>query len=172
MRAWQERRDEFNHDWLSRFLVRLGAFIDRLEDAPMDVERVTEFLREDLPAWAAKRSDAVQLVDTFAEEMSPRSLLEGSCGLSLDPETRLWLPDLVHRLWLRRYPVREWVAEAKSAMRSTDEMHDHISRAMAGIDSETGMVGSADASEFAELRERFRRLQRAFSAFPHAVRVT
>lgn len=170
--AWERRRSEFNHDWLSRYLLRFRAFIDRLAAEPVDAARVEEFVRDDVPTWLAKREQALALALGFSGEMSPRNLFEGPRGLPLDGGARAWLPEVVHRLWLNRYPVAAWVDEAVAAVRQADEAHQEL----------VGSLGQGrvpDARELRSLEPRFVRLldaldrvASAFSKFPHQVRVT
>ena len=43
-----------------------------------------------------------------------------------DAETREWLPDLVHGLWLARYPVREWTEGGNEAFVQADKEYGNI----------------------------------------------
>jgi hypothetical protein len=170
--AWERRRSEFNHDWLNRYLLRFRAFIDRLADEPVDAARVEEFIRNDVPAWLAKREQALALALGFTEEMSPRTLLEGPGRPPLDGGARVWLPEVVHRLWLNRNPVVAWVEEAVAAVRQADEAHEEL----VGFLGRARIPGARELRSlepgFARLLAALDRVSSAFSKFPHEVRVT
>ena len=87
---------------------------------------MSEFLFEDFPAWESRRQDAQWIVESFEDGMSPRRLLSCAPLNGCDVETRAWLGDLVHELWLSRYPVKEKVKESQEALIEVNKMYEKL----------------------------------------------
>lgn len=105
---WQERRSKFSHDWLKNgFLANLNTFLVRLERACPVQEDLDFFVREELQEWEARIGEADWLLKTVEEEMSPKRFFDVPPLANCDGETKQWLPELVHNLWLNRYPVQK-----------------------------------------------------------------
>ena len=74
---WQLKRSEFNHDWLkNQFLNRLNAFLERLRSGNPDAEKLSRFVREDLPEWSAHEPEARWLIDSLEHELSPKRFFD------------------------------------------------------------------------------------------------
>src|SRR4051812_27557431 len=107
LNEWQERRSEFNHDWLkNQFLNRLNAFLERLRSGNPDLEKLLRFVLEDLPEWKSHEPEARWLIESVVREMSPRLFFDQSPLVRCDVGTKGWLPEIVHEIWLSRYPIR------------------------------------------------------------------
>jgi hypothetical protein len=113
-REWQRRRAEFNHDWLkNQYLQDLGRWNRLLADEIDDPRFERRFVAEVLPTWEKQERVVTALVREFEGEMSPRVLFERSPLSDCNSSTQNWLPDLMHSLWLARYPVRAWLSNAR-----------------------------------------------------------
>ena len=171
LNEWQERRSEFNHDWLkNQFLNRLNAFLERLQDAKPDAERLARFVSEDLPDWERHEAEAQWLVDFVESEMSPMRFFEQPPLNRCDEETKHWLPDAVHEIWLARFPVRQLQSQTRALLSQTNKRYQKVQTALRDHQP-------TDAATLNQLREHFMELSRAcaelhdgFSALDREVR--
>jgi hypothetical protein len=122
--AWQIRRSRFNHDWLkNRYLPALGKYMNIQRELVEDDGFEHDFVQGILPQWDGQSRAARELLDTFATEMSPRTVLSKPIFRHLDEPTRQWVGLLIHELWLNRYPVGEWQARAQTALLRADQQY-------------------------------------------------
>lgn len=127
LNEWQRRRSEFNHDWLkNQFLNRLNAFLERLRRGHPDVEKLLRFVHEDLPEWRAHEAEARWLIESVETEMSPRRFFEYPPLNRCSEETKCWLPDVVHEIWLSRYPVRALQSQANDALSRVSHCYEML----------------------------------------------
>ena len=154
LNEWQERRSEFNHDWLkNQFLNRLNAFLERLQDAKPDTERLVRFINDDLPKWEQHEPEARWLVNSVEKEMSPMRFFKQAPLNRCDEETKRWLPGVSHEIWLDRYPVRRLQIHVRSLLARTSEQYQKVQKAV--MESQ-----AADPSSVKLLREHFAELSR------------
>ena len=114
--SWQRRRSRFNHDWLkNRYLPAIAKWIHIQEGLVEDPFFEGEFLQLTLPQWEERSKNALDLVDRFAQEMSPRNLIAMVFRRS-PAESTQWLGTLVDALWLNRNLVGQWQADARNAV--------------------------------------------------------
>jgi len=150
--AWQKQRSEFNHDWLkNRYLPALAKWVNILDDRVEDLEFEREFPKTGLYQWLEYTPHVYLLADQFESEMSPRILVDQDPLSGLPVATRKWLGPLVHNLWLTRYPVQQWVADAIAATDAANAAFEVL-------------VNSIAASQSATLEE-LRPLRHAFTTF-------
>lgn len=124
---WQIRRSAFNHDWLkNEFLNALKAFITLLDYRAPDSGEIQTFLHEALPAWPQKAAEAKWLIDSFEAEMSPKRFFDVPPLCNCDEETKSWLPEIVHDLWLARYPVGELIHTGHDALAGVSEKYQAL----------------------------------------------
>ena len=146
---WARRRSEFNHDWLqNHYLLLLGEFNSFLSDPYPDESCLQEFLTNHFQEWEEKDQDATWLIESFETEMSPRTLFRYPPLSNCEPEDRLWLGAIVHTLWLRRYPVAQWVHNATEA-------YDKACTAYGELKNELGKAKEPDLHLLVSLRSRF-----------------
>ena len=168
--AWQIRRSEFNHDWLSnKYLNSLGAFLRRVAQHDADVERLHEFIKEDLPQWHGNRPVAVGLVQSFETEMSPRSLLRRAPLACLDEGTKEWLGPLVHELWLARLRVMQLAADALMSIERVDSVYEDLCNELGRMEP-TPQALKDLAPSFLALQDALVAMSAAFSRFPQRIR--
>ena len=121
---WQQRRSEFNHDWLkNQFLNRLNAFLERLQDAKPDADRLARFINEDLPLWEQHEPEAKWLVESVEQEMSPKQFFEHAPLNRCGEETKRWLPEVIHGMWLARYPVCKLQNQARALLAQSHDRY-------------------------------------------------
>jgi hypothetical protein len=169
--AWQKRRSTFNHDWLkNRFIPALVKFRNLLDDRIEDIEFEQSFVATVLPEWESHRQEAYALANDFEPEMSPRRLFDLPPLSQCDEQTRQWLGNLVHFLWLTRYPVRRWVDDTLTSAREADVAYHQIQEAL----EDCADVQSASALRpyrmvFVEFQKRCHELALSIQKFPSEV---
>lgn len=171
LNEWQERRSEFNHDWLkNQFLNRLNAFLERLRSGNSDSEKLSRFVREHLPEWNAHEPEARWLIDSLESELSPKRFFDQPPLNRCDAEAKDWLPTVVHELWLSRYPVHELREKAAGNLAQVNRQYAKLSSALKK--SASASVGSLVAleHEFSKLSRLCVELHDTFSAFDLKIR--
>lgn len=174
MLSWQKRRGEFNHNWLkNKYLPALGKLQNLLDDYIEDDEFWGPFITDVLPKWESHRAEARDLIENFELEMSPRVLLEHDPFSRLDNEVRIWLSELVHNLWLTRYPVTQWIEEAIGCMRDVDDAYKRIKKILKECpDNKLAEALKQQKDEFREYNRVCRKLGKAFETFPSRILFT
>jgi hypothetical protein len=169
---WQIRRHKFNHDWLKdKFLFNsFNGFTEQLQKRHPDLGRVSKFLVKDFPAWESRRQDAEWIVKSFEDRVSPRRLLDCSPLNRCDDETQKWLGDLVHGLWLSRYPVKSKAKESQDALEAVDKIYDEIAGELEQSSKPILLTTLICLRpQFCELRETFKALSKTLSNLPSEV---
>ncbi len=171
LNEWQERRSEFNHDWLkNQFLNRLNAFLERLRSDNPDAEKLSRFVREHLPEWSAHESEARWLIDSVESELSPKRFFDQPPLNRCDSKTKEWLPTVVHELWLNRYPVHELREKAAGNLAQVNVQYAKLSSALKNSTSVRGGGLVALEHEFSKLSRLCVELHDTFSAFDVKIR--
>ena len=175
--SWQNRRSAFNHDWLkNKYLNRLIAFIERLKISNSDLSRLYRFLEDDFPEWKKQRSEIQNLLEIFEMEMSPKSLFKKEPLNRCDNETIIWLGQLIHALWLTRYPIKEWIYAAQDAFRNVNDQYNNIVKVLKseklGCESEDYRATLKPLiSHFLQFKKACEELSHAVGMFPHQILV-
>ena len=136
-----------------------------------DVVRKYGFIRQDFPEWEKKREVVNGLITSFECEMSPRILFEREPLKQCDVETKKWLGDMVHTLWMVRSPVKEWMDEAEQALICADRQYFAIKKALPSLDQADLDQLSSLLKSFITLRKNCEKLSQAISRFPSKVLV-
>lgn len=173
MPRWQKRRSAFNHDWLkNRYMPALAKYLNLLDDRVEDREFERSFVSNILPEWQENLDEARALVLDFEQEMSPRRLFESPPLSRSDEDTRRWVGELVHALWLRRCPVKQWVSEAVEATERADAAYRNLRDLLrASADTRSAQAMIPYRAQFAEFRARCQGVANAVSKFPSEVKV-
>lgn len=173
---WQARRSQFNHDWLkNQYLTALDKFLNILDDRIEDDEAEANFIARILPLWRCKSGEVKSLIEDFEREMSPATLFAHPPLANLDAETREWLSDLTHELWLVRYAVRQkLVVEAFLTVKDADIAYESLCCALSEYtDSITPSHTAAAMRSFRPLFGQFRQgcfqVAQAIERFPSEV---
>ena len=156
---WQILRNKFNHDWLkNKFLNSFNDFIEQLQRRDPDLVRVSEFLTEDFSAWKSRRQDAQRIVQSFEDSMSPLRFLICAPLNRCDDETREWLGNLVHELWLSRYSVKEKAKESQDALVEVNKLYEEIALEL----EQSSPIG---LTKLISLRPQFCELKKTYETF-------
>ncbi len=172
--SWQKRRGEFNHDWMkNRYLPALGKLQNLLDDFIEDDDFLEFFFEDIFPEWEFYSAEGRVLIERFEIEMSPRSLIDYEPFTILNNETRAWLSELVHHLWLMRYPVRRWIEDAFRCISDVDDAYEKIIKLLKECpDIHTIAALKPTRTMFEEYRNVCMRLAKAFEKFPSRILVT
>lgn len=172
--CWQSRRSRFNHDWLkNQFLPALDNFLNILDGRVEDEETEATFIASVLPIWETHRTEAHLLPADFERCMSPRTLFERPPLSRCDEETRCWLGDLIHKLWLARYMVGDLVANASARAREVDDAYIKLQQGLEECKSKlTARELRPLRPLFGQFRQACYRLALSIERFPNKVLVT
>lgn len=171
---WQKLRGRFNHDWLkNQYMPALAKYLNILDDRVEDEEFERSFVSEILPEWEHHRAEALMLARDFEGALSPRCLFEMPPLSRCDETTRQWLGDLAHALWLRRYPVEQWVSAAIAAIESADHAYRRLRELLqeSQEDDDAAQATRAHHEQFVEFRALCQNLANAVSRFPSEIKV-
>ena len=165
---WQKRRAQFNHDWLkNQFMPALDKWLNLLDDKIEDPNFERSFTLSVLPEWHSHRDEALAIVSDFEQQMSPQSLFEREPLSRSDEDTKKWLGELVHHLWLERYPVKEWITNASAAVENADTAYTQLQQQLQQCSNiQSAQVLRPFREQFAEFRKNCQDLARAIEQFP------
>lgn len=147
---WQARRARLNHDWLKNiFLPAIrearNIALGRLEDS----EAESAFLNCRLPVWQQRYPTILNLLNTCEDHVSPRACFRLPPLSLCDPDTLVWLPDLVHTLWLSRTDILGRIDAVKMLAQQAQEAYEMLEGALQDRPSFVGETKVANAlSEF------------------------
>jgi hypothetical protein len=168
---WQRRRSDFNHQWLkNRFLSALDAAEQVIQGRIRAAAYWQEFLEIDLHEWQERREDLQTLLVEFEAEMSPRQLFDYSPLSDCESPAMAVLAELMHELWLARYPVKTWLEKAKTASSKVNTHFERL-RKIPPVD-DAGKAQPEFVSEFEDFRAACRNLSKAIEKFPDRILVT
>jgi len=166
--SWQQRRSEFNHQWLkNRLLSALDSaanFLDGRLEGEAFIENVVV---PEVEAWPGRMVELMSLLDSFDIEMSPRVLFEEPPLGDWEADLKAVMSDLVGHEWRRRYPVSEWMGDARSAGGWVNNQYIRLAALIAS--------GRYQDPEFAaclnDFRTACRSLARSLERFPDRILV-
>lgn len=172
MRIWQKRRSEFNHDWLkNKYIPKLGAWMNLLDDRIEDVDLEKSYVTSILPDWEFHQNEALALPEDFESEMSPKVLFNGLPLSNCDQDTKQWLGELIHHLWLIRYSVSQLVHDASESAAKTNKTYNKLQNALKACkDTRKAEALRPFRDFFAEFLKNCRALSEAIERFPSEVR--
>ena len=169
---WQKRRNEFNHDWLkNKYIPILGTWMNLLDAKLEDDDLEKSFLDYILPEWKSKKKEPLALSRDFEIEMSPRILFNDQPLSNCDEDTKQWLGDLIHDLWLARYSVKRLVDDASKHAKNTNVVYNKLLEALMGCKDIHKIEESRKyRGLFSELLSACRELSDAIEKFPSEVK--
>lgn len=100
--------------------------INILDNVTYDQGMEESFVASLLPDWESYRNEAFKLSSDFETEMSPRVLFDEPPLLNCEKESKLWLNDLMHSLWLERYNVKKLVQDASDCAIAADTAYTRL----------------------------------------------
>ena len=175
---WRNRCSKLNHDWFGHeFFNGFHYFIDQLQKREPDRDDVDmlKFWEEDFPAWKThRRKEAQWIVESFEDYMLPQRFLSCTPLSGYDIETREWLADLVHGLWLSRYSVEEKVKESQESLALVNELYDELYEKIACELEQSNAINLTQlidsqpqfCDQFCELRETYINFSKTLSNLP------
>ena len=171
--SWAKHRRTFNHDWLmNRFIPALAKYLNLLNYETEDFTFEHSFILTGLSVWESRRIEAIDLINTFEWEMSPQRLFDHLPLSEGKNSTKYWLGNLVHSLWLARYPVRQLVAETCDAIQQADNAYKRLQESLSGCADITSAHAIRPFKEqFAEFYRRCQHMASTFSRFPNEIKV-
>lgn len=164
---WQAGRNRFNHDWLkNKFLLSLDRLVKIAELRIDDEEYASRFIAGGLLDWERERETAAELIESFEESMSLRTVLDREpLAGSLYRE---WLRSVVHILWQSRIGITALLEPARQRLSAADWAYTALSQCIGRQREQKGCTRvECCRSELIEFREKCRELATAFEAFPH-----
>jgi len=171
--AWQKRREEFNHKWLKNdLMMALGSWSKLLDGIDEDPETEKEFVGKYVKTWPMKQQEAAGLIDDFEKQMSPKTMFNEYPLSNCDEDTKKWLGDLVHQLWMVRCSVVSLVENAHASLRTVFLAHERL---MAALKSCKDLITAREMKpfrkEFEDFRSACEKLGATIEKFPSDVLV-
>jgi hypothetical protein len=170
---WQRRRSAFNHDWLkNQYLTALGSWLNLLDSKITDPVLEMTFVKEIFPQWESISQEALSLAYSFEQEMSPRCLFDRLPLLRCDKQTKCWLGDTMHNLWIARYKVQELVHKALLEVEKADTVYAQLQRVLQDCeDIQSVPTLRVFREQFAEFRACCQGLAKVVEGFPNGIKV-
>ena len=167
---WQCQRSQFNHDWLkNEFLNNLDGFLAMLKYEKPSRDHLAAFLEYDFISWPQHMAEGKRLIDSFAKEMTPMTLLKEKPLKDLNPKTRVWLGELIHALWLCRYNITEMLSnlskEFEKAVHSYNAIKNRLEKTGMSLDELKKLL-----PEFRTFRETCVDFSKRLSTLPAEVK--
>lgn len=170
--AWEVRRSGINHDRLKNIYYRgINAFILRLESSDADEAPVRRFLESDFHTWTDYNPLITELLMDYGREMSPRTLFDIPPLNRCDEDTKDWLGNLVHKLWMSRYDVENTIEKADSVLKAADRCYEGLCKKLAAMDSRDISLLKGLLEDFRDFRRACDDLIKVLSAFQRRVMV-
>ena len=169
---WQKRRSEFNHDWMkNKYIPKLGAWVNLLDGRIEDKDLEKFYVSSILPDWESHKNEALALSNDFETEMSPRVLFNELPLVNCDDETKQWLGDLIHYLWLIRYSVNQLISDASESAKNTNDAYYKLQDALRACKNTKKVEALKPFRKlFAEFLKNCRSLSDAIEKFPSEVK--
>lgn len=165
--SWENARTEFNHDWLkNRFLLSLDGAINFIDEKAEDTFFEKIFATQILSEWEAKRENANKIILGFNQEASPKALFSRPPLSQFDKNTKKWLSNLVHNLWLTRYGVESQINSALKILDETDKSYFKLQECLnENIKSDSAKNLRRCRSELGEFRQKCQKLADVMTLF-------
>lgn len=166
--SWQKRRSEFNHDWLkNKYIPKLGAWVNLLDERIEDVDLEKSYVTSILPDWESHKNEAIALPLDFEADMSPKTLFNEPPLSNCDDDTKQWLGELIHHLWLIRYSVDKLISDALESAKETNDSYGKLQSALKGCTNTSSVKALKPfRALFADFLKSCRALSEAIEKFP------
>lgn len=170
---WQKRREVFNHHWLKNdLMMALISWSKLLEGIDEDPETEREFIEKYVRTWPTKHNEAASLIQDFAIEMSPKTLFETYPLSNCDEDTKSWLREVVHQLWLNRFSVNKLVTDANASLNAVSRAYERLVAALQSCEDLTkAREMRLFRKQFDDYRVACERLGSAIEKFPGEILV-
>ncbi len=168
--TWQKRRSEFNHQWLkNRVLSALDAAgnVVQGEVGGDEARLLCDVVSIDLREWPRRRAEAMRLLESIEDSMSPKVFFAYPPLDNWEAELRVPCEQLVHDVWLHRHSIRKLRDNAIQALNDADVAYRTM---LFVLDAP---IGSFDRDEsrrcFHELTIALRRVATSIEALPSRI---
>jgi len=153
---WPSRCHLLAHDWLKNsFLPNLSAFANIMSGKAQDPQAVRRLANQVLPQWETRFCEALQLVNSYQDEMSPLVWFKQRFQDKGEEPALSFLIELTHGLWLFRHLVPEQTRRARCKLLKAN-------RAWKDLRDAFRNYGSLPANKlWPRVREPFLRFQKA-----------
>lgn len=171
--SWQKRREDFNHKWLKNdLMMALRAWPNLLDGIDEDPEAEKELVTKYVNAWPTKKQEAAALIEDFVDQMSPKTLFNEYPLSNCDKDTKQWLGELIHQLWLIRCSVMSIVVDAHKCLNEVSVAHENLITALKGCKDTTKAKKMKPFKEqFEDFRSACEALGISIEKFPSEVSV-
>jgi hypothetical protein len=147
---WQSKKSTLNHDWLKHsFLPGIANYLNILSGQIIDEDTERNFVNEVLFNWELRSPEISSLLESFLEEMSPKSLFEYSPLARCSNETKTWLSELVHVRWLNKTKAIGLLTSSRAALQAADAAYNTLRYA----------IGEGPEWPLTEMQSHFRLIQ-------------
>jgi len=167
---WQVRRSHINHQWLkNRLLSAMDSVANLFSGRLRGDGMVEDLFRHELAEWEERMPECKLLLDEFEFEMSPRILFQVMPLSDWEEPLKDTVGQLVHELWLARYPIRNLIDEATSKLEAANLSYQELKS-----QREQGGYGGGSnelRQSFDTFREACRSLSRAIEKLPNRILV-
>lgn len=169
---WQRRRSEFNHQWLkNKLLSALDCAANVMRGKLKGGDYVGDVVENDIREWERRRVDLDRLLADFESEMSPQALFEILPLSHWEPELKATMGELLHCLWLSRYPVKDWVEDARKAAQSVNRSYEQLIHTFAAGATANDSGEREFVARFETFRSACRSLAKSIEQFPKTILV-
>jgi len=131
---WQQRRSEFNHNWLKNtyhgYILRFHKILD---GATKDQEDGVRLFLEKFPEWEQRRVELKELINEYGDLLSPKSLLNINPLSNLSEEDKLWMGEVINERWMSKYNVPEQIKIAEECLEKVDLSYDILKKRMENV---------------------------------------
>lgn len=170
---WQNRRSKFNHLWFKKaYIPAISSWIKLLNEEIEDPDLEKNFAKSIFTQWEEYSGEVFSLIESFPVKMSPAILFDRYPLKRCNKQSKEWLSELVHNLWLFRYPVRDWIKGALDNANEVEREYILISKTIEDIqNSESKESFKPLKNLFMSFRKSCQDLAESFEKFPDEVKV-
>lgn len=159
---WTQVRKYLSHDWLKHSFLPVVASAFNVERGLVLEDRQGSSLAAIQSLWAAATPAFQRLIDSFEQEMSPRTLFESGPLAECDDDTKSWLPQLAHSIWWHR-------VDAAELLEGTETAFAEVERLVDALRNPTPIENDGPADHLRELYQACERLEELLCRFPRAI---
>jgi hypothetical protein len=115
----------------NKYIQALRSWIRLLQNDKIVYKMLEKtFIADTLPQWEDHVDEAFALARDFESEMSPVVLFKALPLSRCDQDTKQWLGELIHALWMVRYSVNMLIADAGRKAESAKQAYNTLQDAL------------------------------------------
>ncbi len=173
MEKWCHTKINFSHDWLRNIYLRsLDSFIKQIHYVKPDIEFLKEKIKSEIPEIELKYNEATWLIENCESEMSPRQYFISGPLSKMNNDSKDWMSDLIHSMWLFRYSIQELLQKGRHLL-------TEISKNLEIIKSKTADVEDWRHEDYLQiyddvkiLRQNCKEFSNILSELPNEIKIT